>query len=389
MNSENNDVQADMQLFFNAKHYAEVIEGYGFRTPQYQFCRAFVRTLNQQKRLASALATGKLEIAENKKEKTVGFLKAVVTDVLGFFNVPTNALGVLADEVTTAVLQGYRYEGYKRSAGYDIHQTHVELLSQTLAFALMIHYHESANGDLVNPDDKPARRGQRAAKRLASAMKYTENLLDENTTLLERVNPLLEYIIGNEVIRKKEGVGDTGALAFTQDDIQTLMAFSSARLLNLKLSHFVDSTMQARVITELHDITQQHELRIQALERRQPTSTITVTGNLKRTDAAFQLASAEMTEDASAEIKASTAEMLAIMNQQFMDVQAKMTPEQLAAWGVAKKEAEPNIVVKGNMLQISAVGVAGTITILPKKNKEKEKEEELELEALALEQELC
>ena len=252
----------------------DMIQGFDAHSPQVKFCNAFIQHFNNYQTVANMVVTGKLKLADNKTENAVGYAKEAVLDGVGFI-VPTNVLGHLATDITHAAFQGYRTKGYKKLADTTLHSTHVEILSQTLAYALLVKYQET----LCDTEDKASDLGKKTAQRLIDALKHKEEgkkpkirIDAQNDTLLQRARKMLTRIVHYDYIKAHRATqSNQQAINLTDDDLQTLMAFSAATLLGLRLDCFVDLELLSQTQTLTKNILNFHEQRLTDLEQSQTT----------------------------------------------------------------------------------------------------------------------
>ena len=362
-------------MYDKAKDYVRIIEKYDSISSQIKFCQAFIRTFNEYEQVASIVATGKLNLIDNKREKAVGYAKSVVKDVVGFFQVPTNILGRLADDVTSAAFQGYRAKGYKQLANQSIHMTLVELLSQTLAYALLVYYEDN----VYLSEQEASRRGEKTAHRLIEKLKDTKKnrlKIASTDTLVSRVEKMLKRIIQFDYIEPQRSANSNGkAINLDTDNIQTLIALSAATLLGLRLDCFVELELQQQTMSLLEKMVSYHDERLTALERAGGTH---VKGDFTLTYTHLQGVKYTYSEEATDKEVKRGAEIVKNLNQQ------PLNPD-LIKYGLVKplppKEElaellnpfKANMTVDGKMAFNIENYVWGSVTIVPRLESKAEK----------------
>ena len=243
------------------------------------FSEQFILTLNSGKQVAKMITTDKLELAANREENVLTVVQNIALDVVGLV-VPTGTLGQVTNLITSALFKHFRKKGYEGLAEHQAHQTHVEITSQALAFAMLLHYRDSLNLS----DTKAARkRGKDTAKKLLKWLKKESKASQSNdggdqglpTTLADGLARWLPeiiqrgYALGYEMPKSNEAIHLLPKQSITDDDYVTLVLLASAELFGLPLATLVNQQELQAAFPKLQATVESHETRIKVLEEQQ------------------------------------------------------------------------------------------------------------------------
>ena len=433
----------DSSLTVNAQNYKlvytratqlnQMLATYTSNHLEYQFMQAFVQKFNQEKNLASLVATRKIDLAKNKKEKIFNVFRAIVKDALSLFQVPTETLDTVVGEAVADKIQDQRNEGYENSAQSDVNQTHVELLSQALAYALILHFHTIPDKQLVNQAADAEERGKKAATRLARGLKDKSIQLSSSLEPADKVKALLQYVLDKELMRKETNKYGTKVdiSEFSANDFWILLAFSAANLFTFDRMYFIEISKlkqdvaviatttqkqerdinvlkaqgqkqesaldaletrgekQGNAIDDLRNQTKKQEQQLDDLEKQDRNSLgiVEVKGNYEKKVAAAKLTDLELLENCSEQTEKTATKLVEMLDNQYSKFLANIPQSTLEKLSSANANfPQPKLKVDGDMIETTVPVLPGEVKMVERKEKELEVSDEPEetMESLLL-----
>ena len=252
------------EVYVNAEAYDQALNKALEDEATASFVNGFMDAFNAYSGVTKMINTGKVDLASSRTQNVTNLGISIAVETAGIV-VPTGPIGTIVNGITNALFNGHRKKGYKglgKTLPYKT--THVEILSQALAYGLMLHY---GNGLLdAKAKKKPAKSGGELAVALLSNLKQQQKKGDKNKlfsnqaklTLSKQMKCLFEHILKKDLV-SSDNQPVNATLINNDDTYQTLVMFATAELLGLPRDRFIKEEEQKQVADEIQKLLQQHQ----------------------------------------------------------------------------------------------------------------------------------
>jgi hypothetical protein len=200
-------------------------------SPYRDYFDAFISTFCQAREVADIVSSGKIHLANNKREQALSYGISLLGDAGGAF-IPTGTLAKLINDVCGYFIQEHRKKKHEKVAEATANPFHFILLAQALVDSILF-YFEPEEWCTYSPNIA-TRNGRAMATKLIEAIKEKKVALSEDANLAVTLGACLQFIINQELI-----ISERTYPEWVAGQHEPILLLATAQLLNLPADYFL------------------------------------------------------------------------------------------------------------------------------------------------------